>query len=221
MTILDHEEHVLRDYYTRRADEYERVYAKPERQVELRLLEQALPALFADRRGLELACGTGWWTPHAARDAQSWLATDVSVETLAIARSKPMPAVVRFEQRDAYQVDGLLGEPFDAVFAGFWWSHVPRQRLGDWLASLHAALPTAARVVMIDNCFVPGSSTPIARTDADGNSWQRRVLDDGSTHEVMKNFPGREEAVALLGPRARSVRWIEQRYFWLLSYDLA
>ena len=42
---------------------------------------------------------------------------------------------------------------------------------------------------MLDNKYVKGSSTPISRTDAHGNTYQTRPLKDGSTHEVLKNFP--------------------------------
>ncbi len=42
---------------------------------------------------------------------------------------------------------------------------------------------------MLDNKYVTGSSTPISRTDAHGNTYQNRPLKDGSTHEVLKNFP--------------------------------
>lgn len=211
----------LQAYYARRADSYERIYAKPERQAELRALEAWLPGMFEGRRVLEIACGTGWWTPHGAQHAASWLATDLNPETLAIARGKPLPACVRLAELDAWRLDMLSAQTFDAVFAGFWWSHIERARLPGWLDALHARLPPGARVIFIDNRFVPGSSTPIARTDAAGDSWQQRTLDDGSVHEVLKNFPTRDEAVAALGTRARHADWIEHPHYWALSYELA
>ncbi|MCW5635027.1 MAG: class I SAM-dependent methyltransferase [Rubrivivax sp.] len=216
----------MRVYYARRAATYEQVYLKPERQADLRAMEAWVAEAFAGRAVLELACGTGWWTPHGARAAASWLATDVNPETLAIARMKPLPpgAQVRFAQADAYTLAGpqldLAGQRFDAAFAGFWWSHVPLPRLAPWLARLHALLPAGARVVFLDNRYVEGSSTPLARTDAEGNTWQRRLLPDGSVHEVLKNFPTRDEAFAQLGPRAVRPRWIEHVHYWILEYEL-
>ena len=107
-------------YYARRAAEYDRVYAKPERQNDLRAIEEGLPARFAGHNVLELACGTGWWTAHGARDCASWLATDLNDETMALARSKPLPqGRVRFARADAYALQEIDGE-FDAAFAGFW-----------------------------------------------------------------------------------------------------
>lgn len=208
-------------YYARRADEYERIYRKPERQAELRTIEAGIGTPFAGRHGLEVACGTGWWTPFAARDALSWLATDVNPETMALARCKALPPQVEFATVDAYTWAGLDADRrFDAAFAGCWWSHVPLARLEGWLAGLHARLEPGARVVFIDNRHVDGSSTPLTRRDAEGNTYQQRRLDDGSVHEVLKNYPTAAQAFAALGPRARRPEWIEHRHYWLLTYEL-
>ena len=211
----------LQTYYALRAAEYERIYAKPERQQELRALESWLPLQFAGRRVLEIACGTGWWTPHAARDALAWLATDINDETLAIARTKSVPACVRFARADAYALTGLRGAPFDAAFAGFWWSHVPRARLSAWLQTLRGQLQPRATVIFLDNRYVEGSSTPISRSDADGNTYQQRALDDGSTRDVLKNFPTREEAMQAIDVPARDADWIESAHFWMLTCTFA
>jgi demethylmenaquinone methyltransferase/2-methoxy-6-polyprenyl-1,4-benzoquinol methylase len=169
---------------------------------------------------LEVACGTGYWSAAIAEVAATLIATDASEEVLAIARAKG------FERRgvelvcaDAWRVDELRGD-FDAGFAGFWWSHIQRQQLATFLTRFHGALRPGARVVFADNRFVSGSSTPLSRTDAEGNTWQLRRLKDGSSHEVLKNFPTREELVAQVEPSARAVEVIEFDYFWCLSYEL-
>lgn len=208
-------------YYKQRATYYERVYFKPERQADLRAMEAWLPGVFAGRRVLEIATGTGWWTPHGAARAAHWRATDLNAETLAVAKSKPMPACVEFQTLDAYTFAELGDERFDAAFAGCWWSNVPLARLPGWLESLHARLAPGAVVVVLDNSYVQSSSTPIARSDADGNTYQRRTLDDGSTHEVLKNFPTAEQAIAALGPRARDAQWVDWTHYWALRYTLA
>jgi SAM-dependent methyltransferase len=212
----------MRAYYVQRAAYYERVYGKPERQADLRAMEAWLPGPFAGRRVLEVACGTGWWTPHGARDCASWLATDINPETMAIAMAKPLPeGKVAFATVDAYSFEGPGEQTFDAAFSGCWWSHVPLARLRPWLELLHARLQPGARVVMLDNSFVQTSSTPLSRRDADGNTYQDRTLDDGSVHEVLKNFPTPAEAIAALGPRARDARWTDYTHYWVLSYALA
>ena len=71
----------MRDYYAQRAEYYERVYLQPEREPDLRAMEQWLPSMFEGRRVLEIACGTGWWTQHGARRALDWLATDLNPGT--------------------------------------------------------------------------------------------------------------------------------------------
>lgn len=207
-------------YYAQRAAIYERVYFKPERQADLRAMEAWLPAQFSGRRVLEVACGTGWWTLHGARNAKAWLATDLSPETMDMARQKALPACVRLATADAYTLAELERQTFDAAFTGCWWSHVPLARLPAWLALLHTRLEPGARVVMLDNSFVQSSNHPITHSDADGNTYQTRTLNDGSVHEVLKNFPTREQAFAPLGPRAQDPQWTEYGHYWVLSYRL-
>jgi ubiquinone/menaquinone biosynthesis C-methylase UbiE len=214
-------EESMRAYYAQRAQIYERVYHKPERQADLRAMEVWLGGAFTGRRVLEVACGTGWWTPHGASRAASWLATDLNPETMAVAQAKAMPSQVRFATVDAYTFAQIEGQRFDGAFAGFWWSHVPLARLSLWLDTLHARLEPGARVVMLDNRYVQGSNTPISRRDDIGNTYQQRALDDGTVHEVLKNFPTREQAFGVLGPRARDQQWIEHVHYWMLSYALS
>jgi demethylmenaquinone methyltransferase/2-methoxy-6-polyprenyl-1,4-benzoquinol methylase len=211
----------MRAYYAQRATTYEQVYFKPERQADLRAMEAWLPTLFAGRDVLEIACGTGWWTAPGARDAAAWLATDLNPQTMAVARAKALPACVAFATVDAYAMTELGDRTFDAAFAGCWWSHVPLQTLPAWLVTLHARLRPGARVVMLDNRYVSQSSTPLSRADEHGNTYQRRSLDDGSVHEVLKNFPTAGQAIAMLGPQARHAQWLAWDHYWALSYEWA
>ena len=194
------------DYYKRRAAYYERVYHKPERQDDLRAMEAWIAAPFAGRDVLEIACGTGWWTLFAARDAKSWLATDLNPETMEVARAKALPPSVRFATVDAYTLAELGTQRFDAAFAGCWWSHVPLQRLPGWLETLHGRLDSGARVVFLDNSYVQTSSTPLTHSDAEGNTYQTRTLDDGSVHEVLKNFRRPPSRPSRCWGRGRSIR---------------
>src|SRR5205085_155578 len=88
--------------------------------------------------------------------------------------------------------------PFGAAFAGFWFSHVPTARRRAFLLGLHALLEPGATVVLLDNRYVEGSSSPIAERDDAGDTWQARTLRDGSSHRVLKNFPTEDELRALL-----------------------
>ena len=209
----------LVDYYRRRAGEYEAIYAKPERQADLARLRERIPQRLAGRRVLEVACGTGYWTVLVARTAASIVATDAGEEPMRIAQSKDYAGRdVHFELADAYALSPALGR-FDGALAIFWWSHIPLTRIADFLASLHARLQPGARVVLMDNTYIEGSSTPIAERDAEGNTYQLRRLADGSESRVLKNFPTETELRAALAPNV--VRYEALEYYWLAEYELA
>jgi hypothetical protein len=67
--------------------------------------------------------------------------------------------------------------------------------------------------------YVEGSSTPISRIDDAGDSFQQRRLEDGSIHEVLKNFPSKEELLDAVTGVASSVEIMFTEYFWVLSYE--
>ena len=210
----------MQAYYAQRAKEYERIYDKPERQADLARLRTDLPALFEGETVLEIACGTGYWTPLIAARAKSVLAVDYAIETLEVARGKVCESNnVAFEHADAYHLPAWP-EKFSACYAGFWWSHIPVEKIDAFLTGLHARLAPGARVAFMDNRYVEGSSTPLARRDAAGNTYQERLLADGSRHEVLKNFPPEGELEARLERLGTEVRVILYRYYWLATYRI-
>jgi demethylmenaquinone methyltransferase/2-methoxy-6-polyprenyl-1,4-benzoquinol methylase len=148
------------------------------------------------------------------------VATDAGEEPMRIAQSKDYGRHdVRFELADAYSLGAALGT-FDGALAVFWWSHVPRRRVGAFLASLHARLEPGARVLLMDNRYVEGSSTPLGEPDADGDTYQLRRLADGSENRVLKNFPTEAELRTALLPHARAFSYQALEYYWLAEYEL-
>ena len=120
---------------------------------------------------------------------------------------------------DAFSLEGVP-HSFDGAFLGFWWSHLPAQSIGRFLEVLTAHLAPAAKVIAIDNRFVEGSSTPISRADEQGNTFQLRSLDDGTTFEVLKNFSSAQELELAVAPFAATSRVTELTFYWILKFGL-
>ncbi len=210
----------MQDYYAARASEYDRIYLKPERQNDLRQIEQWLPPIFAGSTVLEVACGTGYWTQFIAPVASRVVAVDAAPQTMRIAQGRVAPGKVEFVVGDAYALP-LAGRSYERGFAGFWFSHVPRSRVREFLLGFRAALHPGATVVLLDNLFVEGSSSPISERDAEGNTYQARRLGDGTTHRLLKNFPTEGELRADLEGLGAQVRYHAWQYYWALEYVTA
>lgn len=211
----------LTRYYALRAQEYDRIYDKPERQQDLRTLEQKVTQFGVGNHVLEIACGTGYWTQFLCRQASSVTAVDYNQEVLDIASSRDYADnSVYFIRDDAYSLN-QLNDQFDAAFVGFWWSHVPLQRIEEFLQALHAKLKPGARICIVDNRYVEGSSTPVSHRDGAGNSYQIRPLDDGSRHQVLKNFPSAADLAQQFSGVASSLQVTELAYFWLAEYRIS
>lgn len=205
-------------YYAARAAEYDKIYLKPERQSDLRAIERWIAPLFSGAELIEIACGTGYWTRIIAATAARVVAIDSSPETMEIARLRLPAGKVEFVAADAYALPASLGR-FSAAFAGFWFSHVPKSRRGEFLLGLTALLAPGARVLLLDNLYLEGSSTALSERDAEGNTYQRRQLEDGSTHRVLKNFPTETELLSLGADHGVNGRFTRWQYYWAFEFE--
>ena len=210
----------LVDYYAKRANEYERIYEKPERQDDLGILRNLCAQTLAGHNVLEIACGTGYWTQAVSQTAKLITATDINDEVLQIARSKKYGCEVRLQKADAFDLNPAPQNDYTAGLAAAWWSHLRKSQITNFLLHFHRLFPPGSLMVFMDNRFVSGSSTPISRTDDEGNTYQLRKLEDGSEHEVLKNFPDENEVRTIIGNSAGEICWTELPYYWFLTYKL-
>jgi ubiquinone/menaquinone biosynthesis C-methylase UbiE len=205
----------MKQYYAERAKEHDKVYLKAERQDDIKKLHKYLKEAFSGLNVLETACGTGYWTKTISEAANSILSTDYNNEVLEIAKSREYHiSNVSFIQDDAYLLS-KVNKKHSAGFAGFFWSHIPLIRIEDFLAVFHSKLEPGAKVVFIDNSFVDGSSTPISRTDEDGNTYQIRKLDNGKEFKILKNFPTETYLKKLLIKYSDDINIKKLEYYWV------
>lgn len=148
------------------------------------------------------------------------MSTDLAPEVLDIARSRqPAAGATEFRTGDAFDLASVRGH-VDAAFAGFWWSHVSRDDLPRFLAGLHNRLPLGSPVLLLDNRYVDGSSSPITRTDTRGNTYQRRRLENGDEYEVLKNFPTPLAVqAAVVAADGTNPTIVELPYYWYATYS--
>ena len=108
----------------------------------------------------------------------------------------------------------------DCVVAGFLYSHVLHAQQVPFLSGLQSTFAPNAALILFDNQYVEGSSTPIHHTTSTGDTYQRRSLRDGSEHDVLKNFPTKEGLQQTLQPFCNNVIVQTSTYFWLATGNL-
>lgn len=183
----------LKEYYAARAGEYDDWYLRKGRYSHGVLadtawaaeLDQAtlwLDALPIQGEIVELAAGTGWWSPLLTQKGQLWI-YDANDEPLAIAvdRLKAHGLVAHVHVRDAW------AEPdrqVDSLFMGFWLSHVPRARITEFLGICRRWLKPGGVLAFIDSRLDPESSASDHPTPRDDVSTRR--LNDGREFVIPK-----------------------------------
>lgn len=208
----------LISYYKDRAKEYEKIYLKPERQEELQKATPVLQSIFSKKEVLEIACGTGYWTERIADTATSVHATDINNSVVEIAKSKRYKNRVTFEIADLYNFSS--GKKYESLFGGFIWSHIPLQDLDRFIDNVKKQVVSGGTIVFMDNNYVEGSNHPVTKTDEHGNTYQTRQLENGTSHLVLKNFPGREFFVERLSGIATEINFINLSYYWIAEFKL-
>ncbi|MFJ5305462.1 class I SAM-dependent methyltransferase [Streptomyces sp. NPDC088350] len=168
-------------YYRAGAAEYDRPYAEYEDLQRLLAVVDELP-IAGDV--LELACGTGQWTPRLAARARSVTAVDAAAEVLALARARIASSTVEFLEANLFEWQPP--RRFDTVFFAFWLSHVPPRRLPDFWNTVAAALTPGGKAIFVDDGPAAAAYEEVL-TDQPTPSALRR-LDDGSQYRIVKVF---------------------------------
>jgi demethylmenaquinone methyltransferase/2-methoxy-6-polyprenyl-1,4-benzoquinol methylase len=207
----------MRAYYSERAAYYDRVYAIPERQSDLRLLESRVVETFRSSNLLEIACGTGYWTRLISPVANHITATDISSEVIEIARQRENCESVNFRIEDAFSMNLNPGY-FDSLFSGLWISHITCQALRGFIEHAHQFLAPGSKVVFIDNSRRQCEELPIVHTDGAGNTYQDRELDDGSRHRILKNFPDASALESAIEGIGVNPQFEELDHYWWFTY---
>ena len=134
-------------------------------------------------RIVELAAGTGWWSPLLASRGELWM-YDAAEAPLERARERLVAHRLRahLHVRDAWAEPEP--PPADALFAGFWLSHVERDRTAAFLDVAARWLAPGGRLALIDSLANPNSGAvddPAPRGDR-----SVRRLDDGREFSIVK-----------------------------------
>lgn len=194
-------------YYEARAAEYDDWYLRRGRyargaihdtawNAELDMAGRWLDALPFHGRIVELAAGTGWWSPLLAAKGDLTL-YDAAGAPLDRARERLLAHRLRahVHVRDAWADPGA---PADGLFTGFWLSHVERARLGDFLALVRRWLVPGGRFAFIDS--LPDPASGAADHPAPAGDRAVRRLSDGREFTIVKVFRSPDElADALRG----------------------
>ncbi len=190
-----------RQYYRARAPEYDQWFLRQGRydqgeelngrwSDEVAQVQAALDAAGIVGNVLEMATGTGWWTERLAAMADHVTALDASPEALAIARERLRQADLA--DRVAFvPADLFAWQPqrtYDAIFFGFWITHVPDERLDGFLATVGAALRPGGTLFWVDSRREQTGTAPDQPLPEADNQIMTRRLNDGRTFQIVKRF---------------------------------
>jgi demethylmenaquinone methyltransferase/2-methoxy-6-polyprenyl-1,4-benzoquinol methylase len=215
----------LRAYYQARAPEYDDWYLRRGRyshgpihdaawQAELDAAGQWLDGLPLDGQLVELAAGTGWWSPLLAEKGELSL-YDANEAPLELARDR----LVAHGLRAHLHVRDAWAEPdrrVDGLFAGFWLSHVPRGRIEEFLRLARRWLKPGGVLAAIDSLPDPQSGAASQAAPAGDRSVRR--LADGREFEIVKVYyrPDELRAAVLRAGFATAEVTTTGRFFLLL-----
>ena len=164
-------------YYRARAPDYDDAYLG-------KAWDRCLDDLPITGDVLELACGTGHWTPLLAARARSVTAIDAAPEVLALARQRVRDLPVELIQADVF--GWRPPRRYHTVFFAFWLTHVPPARFAAFWSLVGAALAPGGRACFVDSRSREREGERVLPDQATPTVWRR--LGDGIDHRVVKVF---------------------------------
>ncbi len=215
-------------YYEARAPEYDDWYLRRGRyehgpihdtawNAELDAAGRWLDGLSLAGRIVELAAGTGWWSPLLAAKGELWM-YDAAPAPLVRARERLVAHGLRahLHVRDAWAEPDGEAIPAEGLFAGFWLSHVERARTAAFLDLAARWLGAGGRIALIDSLPDPRSGAVDQPTPAADRSVRR--LTDGREFDIVKVYRSPDAiAAALAGAGFRDIEVTTSGRFFVLA----
>ena len=168
---MDYHEH-MKQYYDRRASEYEHNEAFREESFEdLPGLLHAI-SLLPSARVLDIACGTGILTQHLGSDLTG---LDQSEAMLEVARRRVPWA--EFVRGDAFRMP-FAERSFGRIFASFFYGLLPLEDRGRFLKE---ARRVGQELILVE-------PTPAWVPSGRAEGWEERHLSDGSLYEIYRRY---------------------------------
>ncbi|MEN3276478.1 MAG: hypothetical protein V7631_2268 [Massilia sp.] len=211
-------------YYALLGEALEDKYLEPDMDEDIDDMSIHLGNLLAGHTVLELGCGTGFWTEVVAEAAASVVALDINASLVDIARERGMPeGKVRFRVADALDLPDDIGKDvgnITAVLVSFLWSHLNKKEQEQLLATLKKRLGKDVLLVILDDSFVEGFSETIARTDAEGTTYEILTLPGGERFELPKSYQSDSALRKRVGGVGKEIKIERVEFFWILTCRL-
>jgi demethylmenaquinone methyltransferase/2-methoxy-6-polyprenyl-1,4-benzoquinol methylase len=182
-------------YYDERAEEYDDVYrgagpairryADKYQQNTAEVCE--IVAGFGHGHLIDIACGTGFWAPHYARNCERFTFVDQSMGMLAECRKRieklGLSDASCFVQGNVLEV-ALKPVTYDCALVGFLLSHFTSEQEDTFFQKLKAALKPSAQLMIIDSYW--SERRKAGGREKEGE--QERILNDGRPFNIYKKY---------------------------------
>jgi len=207
-----------RQYYEARAQEYDEWFYRKGRydrgeahtqqwQVEIEAVKHALRTANLGGHVVDMAAGTGIWTQELLKTADHVTAIDSSEEMLELNRQRMQSDKVTYVITDLFYWQPVVA--YDAVFMGFWLSHVPPSQLYEFIGTVAGALKPGGKIFFVDSLMEPsstarGNTSELIQREASSVPKNQRVvirrrLNDGREFEIVKVFYDPHDLVERFG----------------------
>jgi ubiquinone/menaquinone biosynthesis C-methylase UbiE len=199
-------------YYQARAQEYDEWFYRrgrydhgPEHtrqwESEAEEVRRALAEANLTGQVLDIAAGTGIWTQELLKTADHVTALDSSEEMFELNRRRVQSDKVTYTLTDLFYWQPVIA--YDAVFMGFWLSHVPPALLYDFIGTVAGALKPGGKLFFVDSLAEPSATAKdsinslvkdLAQREASAKLAQSdystitRRLNDGREFQVVKVY---------------------------------
>ncbi|MBN1979854.1 MAG: class I SAM-dependent methyltransferase, partial [Anaerolineae bacterium] len=182
-------------YYDERAEEYDDVYRGAGPAIR-RYADQyqrntaevcEFVAGFGHGHLIDVACGTGFWVPHYARNCERFTFVDQSEGMLAGCRRRieglGLTDMSCFVQGNVFEVT-LEPATYDCALVGFLLSHFAPEQEDAFFAKLKDILKPSAQVMIVDSYWSERRQAGGKKREGE----QARILNDGRAFTIYKKY---------------------------------